>query len=63
MNLPYLVPRVVRHFLPERLTRFLLLRSLIIRPGLETTDPAKAVSHYLEAVSYTHLTLPTIYSV
>jgi len=50
MNLPYLLPRVARHFLPERLTRFLLLRSLIIRPGLETTDPAKAVSHYLEVL-------------
>ncbi len=50
MNLPYLLPRVARHFLPERLTRFLLLRSLIIRPGLETTDPAMAVSHYLEVL-------------
>ena len=50
MNLPYLLPRVARHFLPERLTRFLLLRSLIIRPGLETTDPAKAVSRYLEVL-------------
>ena len=50
MNLPYLLPRIARHFLPERLTRFLLLRSLIIRPGLETTDPAKAVSHYLDVL-------------
>src|ERR1700690_4392828 len=50
MNLTYLLPRVARHFLPEPLTRFLLLRSLIIRPGLETTDPAKAVSHYLEVL-------------
>ncbi len=47
MNLPYLVPRLVRHFLPERLTRFLLRRSLIIRPGLETSDPQAAVSRYL----------------
>jgi hypothetical protein len=50
MNLPYLLPRVVRHFLPERLRRFLLLRSLIIRPGLETTDPTAAVGRYLEVL-------------
>jgi hypothetical protein len=30
MNLAYLVPRVFRHFMPESLIRFLLLRSLII---------------------------------
>ena len=51
MNLPYLLPRVVRHFLPERLTRFLLLRSLIIRPGLETTDPEAAIGRYMEILS------------
>ena len=48
VNLPYLIPRVVRHFLPENLTRFLLLRSLIIRPGLETTDPVTAVRRYVD---------------
>ncbi|MCL4531119.1 MAG: methyltransferase domain-containing protein [Chloroflexi bacterium] len=48
MNLPYLVPRVVRHFMPEGLTRFLLLRSIIIRPGLETTAPQTAANRYNE---------------
>ncbi len=48
LNLPYLLPRLVRHFMPEGLTRFLLLRSVVIRPGLETTDPAAAVSRYVE---------------
>jgi SAM-dependent methyltransferase len=46
MNLMYLGPRLARHFLPERLTRFLLLRSLIIKPGLETQDPLAAVGRY-----------------
>jgi hypothetical protein len=46
MNLPYLIPRVVRHFLPTGLTRFLLLRSLIIKPGLETSDPLAAIHRY-----------------
>jgi len=37
--------------LPERFTRFLLLRSLIIRPGLETTDPQAAVSRYADLLN------------
>ncbi len=50
LNLPYIVPRVARHFLPEGLTRFLLLHSVVIRPGLETSDPAAAVSRYLQVL-------------
>ncbi|MCL4528850.1 MAG: methyltransferase domain-containing protein [Chloroflexi bacterium] len=57
MNLPYLLPRLVRHFLPERLTRFLLLRSLVIRPGLETTDPQAAVSRYVDLLNGRRQTL------
>ena len=51
MNLPYLVPRLVRHFLPEKLVRAMLLRSWIIRPGLETSDPFAAVQRYVDALS------------
>ena len=51
MNLPYLLPRVVRHFLPERIVRFLLLRSLVIEPGLETRDPQAAVQRYADVLS------------
>lgn len=51
LNLPYLLPRVVRHFLPEKLVRTLLLRSLIIRPGLETSNPFAAVQRYVEVLS------------
>lgn len=49
MNLSYLIPRIVRHFLPEKLVRALLLRNIIIRPGLETGNPFAAVQRY-EAV-------------
>src|SRR5512142_150470 len=49
-NFPYLLPRLVRHFMPERLTRFLLLRSIVIRPGLESTEPASAVLRYIEVL-------------
>lgn len=46
MNLKYILLRLIRRFLPERLTRFLLRRGLIIRPGLETREPASAVARY-----------------
>lgn len=57
MNLPYLAPRLIRHFLPERLTRFLLLHSLIIRPGLETSEPQAAVSRYINMLSARRVSL------
>ena len=51
MNLPYLIPRLVRHFLPERLVRTLLLRNIIIQPGLETNNPLAAVQRYVDVLS------------
>ena len=51
MNLPYLIPRLVRHFLPEKLVRTLLLRNIIIRAGLETNDPSAAVKRYVDVLS------------
>ncbi len=51
LNLPYLLPRLVRHFLPEQWVRALLLRSVIIRPGLETSSPFAAVQRYAEVLS------------
>lgn len=51
INLPYLVPRLFRHFLPEKMVRTLLLRSLIIRPGLETSDPLAAVQRYVNVLA------------
>ena len=51
MNLRYLTLRLVRHFLPEPVTRFLLRRGWIIRPGMETRDPAGAVTRYSAALA------------
>lgn len=51
LNLPYLIPRLVRHFLPENLVRALLLRSLILRPGLETSNPFAAVQRYINVLA------------
>lgn len=46
MNPKYIIPRFARHFLPEKLVRFLLLRGWIIRAGIETSDPAQAAQIY-----------------
>lgn len=51
LNLPYLLPRLTRHFLPEEFVRSLLLRNVIIRPGLETSNPFAAVQRYSEVLS------------
>ena len=51
MNLPYLIPRLIRHFLPEKLVRALLLRNIIIHPGLETDNPFAAVKRYVDVIS------------
>lgn len=51
LNLPYLIPRLARHFLPEKIVRALLLRSIIIRPGLETSNPLAAVKRYTDVLS------------
>ena len=51
MNLPYLIPRLIRHFMPEKLVRTLLLRSIIIQPGLETNNPFAAIQRYVDVLS------------
>ena len=51
LNLSYLLPRLTRHFLPEKLVRFLLLHEWIIRPGIETSNPSAAVKRYADVLS------------
>jgi hypothetical protein len=51
LNFPYLLPRLVRHFLPENMVRTLLLRNVIIRPGLETSNPFAAVQRYADVLA------------
>jgi hypothetical protein len=50
VNFTYILLRLVRRFQPERLTRFLLRRSLVIRPGLETREPASAAGRYCKTL-------------
>jgi len=51
LNLRYFIPRITRHFLPEKLVRFLLLHNLIIQAGLETNEPFAAVQRYTSILS------------
>lgn len=51
VNIKYLVLRVIRHFMPESVARFLLKRRWIIRPGLESSDPFAAVEQYIKGLS------------
>jgi len=37
--------------MPEKLTRFMLLHSIVIRPGLETSEPQAAVSRYVDLLN------------
>ncbi len=45
-NLAYLLPRIIRHFLPENGARFLLHRGILIKSGLETRLPEQAAERY-----------------
>ena len=51
LNLSYLLPRLARHFLPEKLVRAMLLHGWIIRPGIETSNPSAAVKRYADVLS------------
>ena len=51
LKLPYLIPRIIRHCLPEQLVRAFLLRNIVIRPGLETSNPFAAVQRYVDLLS------------
>lgn len=51
MNLPYLIPRIIRHFMPEKVVRALLLRNIIIQSGMETNSPFAAVERYVSILS------------
>ncbi len=57
MNPAYIILRVIRHFLPEGLVRFLLRRSLIIKPGLETRSPFEAAERYISTLKEENVTL------
>jgi hypothetical protein len=56
-DLNYLIPRLIRHFLPDRVVLALLRRSLVIHPGLETSDPETAVQRYLQMLASKDISL------
>ena len=46
----YLALRLVRHYLPDRVVYLLLHRGLILRPGIETREPAAAIRRFMDAI-------------
>jgi SAM-dependent methyltransferase len=46
----YLALRLVRHYLPDRVVYLLLHRGWIIRPGIETREPAAAIRRFMDAI-------------
>jgi methyltransferase family protein len=46
----YVLLRLVRHYLPDQVVRWLLHRGLIIRAGLETSAPPAAVRRFMDAI-------------
>ncbi len=51
MNLIYIFARLIRHFLPEGVTRALLRNNVLIKPGLETREPAEAAARYQQVLA------------
>ena len=45
-NLKYLIPRLIRHFMPESMAHFIKKRGWIIKAGLETREPLAASTRY-----------------
>ncbi len=51
MNFRYVFLRLIRHFMPESVARYLLKRRWLIRPGLESSDPLAAVEQYITTLA------------
>ena len=49
MNFKYIIARLIRKYIPNKLFDFLLQRGIGIKPGMETSNPKEAVSQYREA--------------
>lgn len=55
--LDYVALRLVRRHLPDRVIRQMLARRIVIKPGLETTDPSAAIQRFLDAIAAAGATL------
>ena len=50
MKLAYVLPRFIRHILPDALVKLMLEKRLILKPGLETSNPKAAVDYYCKGL-------------
>lgn len=53
----YLALRLARHYLPEGLTQAALRRRILLKPGLETRDPAAAAALYQQVLERQNRTI------
>jgi SAM-dependent methyltransferase len=53
VKLDYLALRITRHFLPEKIVRFMLLRGWVIHASTETMHPQAAINRYLDVIGLT----------
>jgi len=51
MNFTYVIPRVLRHFMPEGTADWMKRRGFIIKAGIETSAPAAAAERYIAHLS------------
>lgn len=51
MKIIYILMRVIRRFMPENLTRFLLGRGIIIKPGFESANPKRAAQNHAKVLN------------
>lgn len=49
--LDYVALRLIRRHLPTSVVRLMLRRRIVIKPGLETTDPSAAIQRFLDAIA------------
>ncbi len=50
IGIDYYILRIIRRIIPNFIVRFLLNNEIIIRPGLETSDPDSAAKKYIESM-------------
>jgi len=43
--------RCIRHFLPEKIIRWMMHRNIVLEAGLESRDPSRATQRYISALS------------
>ncbi len=57
MNFEYIIARLIRKYIPNKLFDFLLQQGIGVKPGMETSNPKEAVSQYREVLKERNLSI------